>query len=40
MMRFSSVRLITDDVDQDRARLGDRVEILQEPTTMPWAIAR
>ena len=30
------VEFQVDDVDQDRARLGDRVEILQEPTTMPW----
>lgn len=25
-----------DDTDAERARLGDRVEVLQEPTTMPW----
>ncbi|MFJ4045182.1 VOC family protein [Microbacterium sp. NPDC089987] len=25
-----------DDVDQERARLSDHVEVLQEPTTMPW----
>lgn len=25
-----------DDVDKDRARLGSRVEVVQEPTTMPW----
>ncbi|HKT56958.1 MAG TPA: VOC family protein [Microbacterium sp.] len=24
------------DVDQERDRLGDRVQVLQEPTTMPW----
>lgn len=25
-----------EDVDQERIRLGDRVQVLQEPTTMPW----
>ncbi|MBS1672528.1 MAG: VOC family protein [Actinobacteria bacterium] len=25
-----------DDVDAERARIGDRVPVLQEPTTMPW----
>lgn len=25
-----------DDVDSERQRLGDRVQVLQEPTTMPW----
>jgi predicted enzyme related to lactoylglutathione lyase len=25
-----------DDVDQERERLGERVPVLQEPTTMPW----
>ena len=25
-----------DDVDQERDRLGDRVRVLQEPTTLPW----
>ncbi|MFN3948829.1 VOC family protein [Microbacterium sp.] len=25
-----------EDVDQERIRLGDRVPVLQEPTTMPW----
>ena len=25
-----------DDVDADRARLGDAVEVVQEPVTMPW----
>lgn len=25
-----------EDVDQERVRLGDRVPVLQEPTTMPW----
>lgn len=25
-----------DDVDHERQRLGDRVQVLQEPTTMPW----
>lgn len=25
-----------DDVDEERERLGDRVQVLQEPTTMPW----
>ncbi|MDT0156642.1 VOC family protein [Microbacterium sp. ARD32] len=25
-----------DDVDDERARLGDRVQVVQEPTTMPW----
>lgn len=25
-----------DDVEAERSRLGDAVEVLQEPTTMPW----
>ena len=25
-----------DDVDKERDRLGDRVPVLQEPTTLPW----
>ncbi|WP_417555051.1 VOC family protein [Microbacterium sp.] len=25
-----------DDVDQERARLGDGVRVLQEPVTLPW----
>ena len=25
-----------DDVDQERDRLGERVRVLQEPTTLPW----
>jgi predicted enzyme related to lactoylglutathione lyase len=25
-----------DDVDQERERLRDQVQVLQEPTTMPW----
>ncbi|GAB2636444.1 VOC family protein [Gordonia jinhuaensis] len=25
-----------DDVDAERARLGDRVRVLQEPVTLPW----
>ncbi len=25
-----------DDVDEERKRLGDRVQVLQEPVTLPW----
>ncbi|AZH79029.1 glyoxalase [Microbacterium sp. Y-01] len=25
-----------DDVDEERRRLGDRVQVLQEPVTLPW----
>jgi predicted enzyme related to lactoylglutathione lyase len=25
-----------DDVDQERERLGDQVQVLQEPVTLPW----
>lgn len=30
------VEFQVDDVDVERARLGDRVQVLQEPVTMPW----
>lgn len=30
------LELQVDDVDAERARLGDRVRVLQEPVTFPW----
>jgi uncharacterized glyoxalase superfamily protein PhnB len=30
------IELLVDDVDAERARLGDAVEVVVEPTTLPW----